>query len=89
MPHPNADILSIVKVFGYTCVVRTQDWKDRSVGAYIPPDSAVPDTGLPYPEKESAGRRKASVPKPQGKGGLSNEGFDAFLDEATHLVADQ
>lgn len=41
--HPNADSLSIVKVFGYTVCVRTEDWKDRTVGAYIPPDSVVPD----------------------------------------------
>jgi len=43
-PHPNADSLSIVPIYGYTCVVRTEDWKDRHVGAYIPPDSVVPDT---------------------------------------------
>lgn len=42
-PHPNADTLSIVKVWGYTVVVKTTDWEglaDR--GLYIPPDSLVP-----------------------------------------------
>lgn len=43
-PHPNADTLSIVEVFGYSCVVRTAEWKDRTIGAYIPPDSTCPDT---------------------------------------------
>ena len=42
-PHPNADTLSIVKVYGYSCVVRTEEWKDRKIGAYIPPDSVCPD----------------------------------------------
>lgn len=43
-PHPNADNLSIVRVWGYTVVVRTDDWKDLDQGVYIPPDSVVPDT---------------------------------------------
>src|SRR3989338_1193541 len=42
-PHPNADTLSIVKVFDYTVCVRTVDWQDKSIGAYIPPDSVVPN----------------------------------------------
>jgi RNA ligase (TIGR02306 family) len=43
--HPNADTLSIVRIFDhYTAVVRTDDWKDKTIGAYIPPDSIVPDT---------------------------------------------
>ena len=44
-PHPNADSLSVVRVFdGYTVCVRTADWIGRELGAYIPPDSVVPDT---------------------------------------------
>src|SRR5438128_12699518 len=42
--HENADSLSIVDIFGYTVCVRTADWKDGDFGAYIPPDSVVPDT---------------------------------------------
>lgn len=43
--HPNADKLSLVKVFdGYTVVVRTEDWEGIETGAYIPPDNVVPDT---------------------------------------------
>lgn len=45
-PHPNADTLSIVEVFGYTVCVRTEDWRDQSMGAYLPPDSLAPDTPL-------------------------------------------
>lgn len=42
--HPNADVLSIVDVFGWQCVVRTEDWKDGDLAVYIPPESIVPDT---------------------------------------------
>ncbi len=42
-PHPNADTLSIVKVFDYAVCVRTADWQDKTMGAYIPPDSVVPN----------------------------------------------
>lgn len=42
--HPNADSLSIVRVFDYyTVVVRTNDWRDKTRGAWIPPDNVVPD----------------------------------------------
>lgn len=41
--HPNADTLSVVKVFDYSVCVRTADWKDKLLGAYIPPDSVVPN----------------------------------------------
>lgn len=41
-PHPNADSLSVVRVFGgYTICVRTEDWRGLELGAYIPPDSVV------------------------------------------------
>jgi RNA ligase (TIGR02306 family) len=44
-PHPNADSLSVVKVFdGYYVCVRTADWIGKDIGAYVPPDSIVPET---------------------------------------------
>ena len=44
-PHPHADALSIVRVHSaYTVVVRTVDWTGIDRGAYIIPDSVVPDT---------------------------------------------
>jgi RNA ligase (TIGR02306 family) len=42
--HPNADTLSVVKVYGYTVCVRTSDWEGKALGAYIPPDSVCPET---------------------------------------------
>jgi RNA ligase (TIGR02306 family) len=43
-PHPNADSLSIVEIWGFTVCVRTQDWRGKDRGAYIPPDSIVDST---------------------------------------------
>lgn len=42
--HPNADSLSIVNIYGFSVVVRTQDWVDKPIGAYIMPDSLVNTT---------------------------------------------
>jgi RNA ligase (TIGR02306 family) len=41
-PCPGSDFLSIVRPFGgYTVLVRTEDWKDKKLGAYVVPDSLV------------------------------------------------
>jgi len=45
-PHENADFLSLIEVYNYTVCVRTADWKDGDLAAYIPPDSVV-DTNRP------------------------------------------
>ncbi len=45
-PHPNADTLSVVQVHNFTCCVRTADWQDGDLAAYIQPDSIV-DTSRP------------------------------------------
>lgn len=43
-PHPNADSLSIVRVAGFVVCVRSSDWRDGALAAYIEPDMVVPDT---------------------------------------------
>lgn len=43
-PHPAADRLSVVRVWGYTCVVATDQWQGVPLGAYLPPDSVVDTT---------------------------------------------
>lgn len=45
-PHPNADLLSIVHINDYTVCVKTSDWKDGDLAAYIQPDMCV-NTDLP------------------------------------------
>jgi RNA ligase (TIGR02306 family) len=42
--HPNADLLSIARVRGWQCVVKTEDFKGAMLGVYIPIDMVVPDT---------------------------------------------
>ena len=56
-PHPNADSLSLVKVFDYVVAVRTADWQDKDRGVYIPVDAIVDTTRpefsfLAEPERE-------------------------------------
>ena len=39
--HGNADSLSVVDIWGYTCVVRTADWAGVDKAVYLVPDSLV------------------------------------------------
>jgi RNA ligase (TIGR02306 family) len=41
--HPNADSLSITKVFDYTVILRTGDFSEGDLAVYVPIDSVVPD----------------------------------------------
>lgn len=61
-PHPNADSLSIVRVRGWQAIVRTDDWRDRKIGAYVPPDSVLPDGFMPdLPRRVRAIRLRGEV----------------------------
>jgi RNA ligase (TIGR02306 family) len=41
-PHPNSDgTLSITKVYDYPCVIKTSEFKEGDLVAYLPPDSEV------------------------------------------------
>lgn len=42
--HPNADRLELTSVWGYTCIVRRDQFKVGDLAAYIPPDSVLPET---------------------------------------------
>lgn len=42
--HPNADTLGIVKIWGYTAIVRLGDFAEGDLVAYIEPDYVVPET---------------------------------------------
>ena len=53
-PDPETTMLSLARIYDFTVVVRTDEWKDRAIGAYIQPDSVVPDT----PEFEFVGKNK-------------------------------
>lgn len=71
--HPDADLLSIVKVKGWCCVVRIEDFKDivdedgYVMGAYIPVDSVLP----PTPEWEYMQSKKYRVKTMRLRGILS------------------
>jgi len=44
VPHPNADTLSIARVYGYTVAFRSQDYREGDLAVFIEPDYVVPDT---------------------------------------------
>jgi RNA ligase (TIGR02306 family) len=56
--HPDADSLSIVRVYNFTCVVRTADWEGVTKAAYVQPDSVLPDKPEFRFLKETANLRK-------------------------------
>jgi RNA ligase (TIGR02306 family) len=39
--HPDADTLSVVRIWGYCCVVKTADWANIKRAVYIVPDSLL------------------------------------------------
>lgn len=41
-PHPNADKLDIVKVWGYDCIVKKDQFKINDLAAFIEPDYVIP-----------------------------------------------
>jgi RNA ligase (TIGR02306 family) len=57
-PHPNADRLSIVRVYNFTVVVGTEDWLGVHKAAYVQPDSVMPDTPKYRFLKETSSLRK-------------------------------
>lgn len=72
--HPNADKLLVAKVFGYCCVMNTEEWapriKDGEVlCAYLPPDSLV-DISQPeftfLAEQAKAGKVRIKAKKLRG-----------------------
>lgn len=42
LPHPDADTLSLIKIDGYTIVVKSSEWKAGDLAVHIPPDYVVP-----------------------------------------------
>jgi RNA ligase (TIGR02306 family) len=71
--HPDADTLSVVEVYGYTCCVRTADFQGVAAGAYIPPDSLVdperPEFAFMKPKADPAkhdGKVRIRVSKMRG-----------------------
>lgn len=80
--HPNADSLSIVRVFdGYTVCVRTSDWEGKELGAYVPPDSIYEGKRIKVKKLRGVPSMGMLLPAPIG----SNVGDDvASLLGVTH-----
>jgi RNA ligase (TIGR02306 family) len=78
--HPNADTLSVIKIFGYTYCGKSEDWQGVDRAAWCPPDSLV-DTSLPefaflageakYAEDSNKGGRYARIKAKKLRGVVS------------------
>jgi RNA ligase (TIGR02306 family) len=63
-PHPNADKLEVARIFGFTCCVAKDQFKDGQLAVYIQPDSVVDST---RPEFEFlAGHERIRVKRLRG-----------------------
>lgn len=71
--HPNADTLSIARVFGFSCVTGTDQWAGKDRAAYLPPDSLV-DVSRPefsFLAKDANADGKARIKAKKLRGVLS------------------
>ena len=69
--HPNADTLSITKVWNYTCVIRTSDWAEGDLAAYIEPDNMVPTERDTFKFLHKEGRTEHRVKTQKFRGVMS------------------
>jgi len=68
--HPNADSLSIVKFYGYECIVRSSEFKVGDLACYVPPDNILPE----LPEYEFLRSKKFRV-KAMKLRGVTSQGL--------------
>jgi len=69
-PHPNADTLSVVRIWGYTCVVKTDQWAGTHRAAYVVPDTLVdtrrPEFAFLAPDARADGLYRVRVKRLRG-----------------------
>jgi hypothetical protein len=91
-PHTNSDTLSIVRIDGWTCVVKTEQWEGRKFGFYIPPDYVVDTTRAEFAWLNKPGHNPLHRVRVQKLRGIVSAGFlvpapdDVDLD-ANHIEA--
>lgn len=68
--HPNADTLSIVKFYGYDCIVRSSEFQVGDLACYVPPDNILPEK----PEYEFLRSKKFRV-KAMKLRGIASQGL--------------
>ncbi len=58
-PHSNADAIEFVKVLGYDCIVKKEQFKEGDLVVFIQPDNVLPDTEWAKIYKAKSNRIKA------------------------------
>ena len=86
-PHTNSDTLSIVRVDGWTCVVKTESWVGQTKAIYIAPDYVVDTTRPEFAWLNKPGHSTKHRVRVQKLRGVTSYGFlipapdDAILGE--------
>ena len=44
--HPNADSLSITKIYDYPVIIKTEEWNEGDLAVYFPVESVLPDVSV-------------------------------------------
>lgn len=57
--HPNADLLDVVQVMGYKCIVKRDTWKVNDLCVFIEPDTVLPEKLWSAIYRAKSGRVKA------------------------------
>lgn len=86
--HPNADLLSIVRVYNFTVVVGTENWIGVDRAAYVPPDNIMPD--VPeyryLKETQSLREEKKKIHLQLTEGTIDAETARQMLEEVEHKI---
>jgi len=80
--HPNADTLGLVDIWGWSCCIRLNDFKEGDLAVYIPPDYMVPDIEAFQFLKDSSSDRWRRIRVRRFRGILS-QGLVWFAPEGT------
>jgi RNA ligase (TIGR02306 family) len=86
--HPDADSLSVVNVWNFTCVVRTEDWIGIDKAVYVQPDSIMPDLPGYRFLKDTQGCRKEreDLLTQFNAGSITQDQYNAMLAEVEKKV---
>lgn len=83
--HNNADSLDVVKVLGYHCIVKRDQWKPDDLCVFIEPDSVLPDAPWADFYRAKSNRVKAIRLRGVWSMGivesLQNVGITSFVEE--------
>jgi RNA ligase (TIGR02306 family) len=90
LPHPNADLLELVKVKGFTAIVKKGAWKAGDLCVFVQPDSQLPDVPWASFYRAKSSRIKAIRLRSVWSEGVvesfENTGYAGPIDEGLDIT---